>query len=661
MRKLILLLIAASAASANGNLCVSQATGSYNWNSASAWATCATSGGVPGDLDWAVWKSSGTLTVNVSVGTSGGGGINWIRQELGTITVSAGVTITFNSTGTNPVGSGSLTNPGSDATMQGFFLAKGTAFNISGTAASRVVLTAANGTSPVYINHNGADYTGCTTFTSNVCNGSAGVNVAYPAIAITYADIYNLGVTGETGYESITLGGPNGVGSAAVSIDHTQFYNPYEVLDGLANGVYTFAFNYIQNPAYKWSIVDGVSSETALRTVTDNTVVLGAAASGAGTLFYSTNGLDSAVFERNAVYGTAIAGWSYLIVNNVSATEIGNTVLNNLEVFPEPASQGGACFTPRLYYSDATSTFSQNVCQGGSASGLYVVSGVGTITFSKNWNSQWYENSLSQGNCCITDTSGSAAGSTHNISNNMMVDENFGASAVIINVLAYTSATNGNIANLDHNTVVKLAHGTGFQFGEGTTTGAVYTSRGRSNIVIGGGGVTGNAAFASSNNNGLNTMSTICSWGGGLCNNLTYNSGSVVYSKAAATANWDNGTQTHPNAVYGDLTINPLLVDSTRRPCGFGKVLGLDGTCTTFFAALATRALGTNGCTVCGTYTDGGYGASGDNVIEAMRKWLFHGAIPQNPQTWCAGHDGEAVGAAPFCAAGKAMLAATAF
>ena len=44
--------------------------------------------------------------------------------------------------------------------------------------------------------------------------------------------------------------------------------------------------------------------------------------------------------------------------------------------------------------------------------------------------------------------------------------------------------------------------------------------------------------------------------------------------------------------------------------------------------------------------------------ITLLRDWLRRAWTPQNPAAWCAGHDGESVGAVPFCAQGKAMLGA---
>jgi len=55
--------------------------------------------------------------------------------------------------------------------------------------------------------------------------------------------------------------------------------------------------------------------------------------------------------------------------------------------------------------------------------------------------------------------------------------------------------------------------------------------------------------------------------------------------------------------------------------------------------------------------TDGAIGcASGCSATKALVNWVRVGYTPQNPALWCAGHDGEAIGAVPFCAAGKVMI-----
>jgi hypothetical protein len=56
------------------------------------------------------------------------------------------------------------------------------------------------------------------------------------------------------------------------------------------------------------------------------------------------------------------------------------------------------------------------------------------------------------------------------------------------------------------------------------------------------------------------------------------------------------------------------------------------------------------------TYADGAIGCAGCTAIQALVKWVQRGFTPQNPALWCAGHDGETIGAVPFCANGKVLI-----
>jgi hypothetical protein len=72
------------------------------------------------------------------------------------------------------------------------------------------------------------------------------------------------------------------------------------------------------------------------------------------------------------------------------------------------------------------------------------------------------------------------------------------------------------------------------------------------------------------------------------------------------------------------------------------------------FASLTDIANATPAGTI---ITDGATGcAAGCTMIQALEGWVKRGFTPQNPALWCSGHDGEAVGAVPFCANGKVLL-----
>jgi len=668
MRKLIGFLLLAAPAWASGFVCLGP-TGSSSLTlstSAGSWTQCEGGGtGIPADGDWVIWRSTGTLTINQNLGTVGGGGVNDIRQENGTITVSAGVTIVFNSTGTNPVGSGTAANPGADSTSKGILLSNGTAFNVSGTAASRAVLTAANGTSPIWMAHSGdSTWTGCTTFTANVCNGSSASHNQYP-VTFAYADFYVLG-TNTSGFYGLYWA--NFGTNVAVSFDHCQFFNPFQVIYDTANtGSISFTNNYISNPSGAYPLETTRSNTGPSATVTGNTLITGAASAAAGALYYCLQGCGSTDYEQNAVSSTATASYSGLISTTNFSNN--NTIKNAYDQFAEPSSQGQYCTSFWVSTGDTTSSYTKNVCGGGSAVQLHIIAtGSLAVNPTLSWISQWKHNAPSQGQF-ITYGGATTGTQTFSLLNNVLVVEDADSSNFPISFLGFTGGAFVNfiVVNLDHNTAIQAASngGQGLQMGEDTTAGAVASSRVRSNLVLNG-AANGGSQIMDGNSSGLNTFNTsACSNSVGVCNNLTYGAGTNgAYHRSSASGvnGFDNNVQLHPNALYGDLAVNPMLAATGRRPCGFGVVLGLDGTCGTLFAALASRALGagTGGCAngVCGTFTDGGYGASSANVFEAMRLWLFKGATPQNPQVWCAGSDGEAMGAVPFCKQGKVFLAA---
>jgi hypothetical protein len=58
------------------------------------------------------------------------------------------------------------------------------------------------------------------------------------------------------------------------------------------------------------------------------------------------------------------------------------------------------------------------------------------------------------------------------------------------------------------------------------------------------------------------------------------------------------------------------------------------------------------------TIADGAIGCVACSIIDALHNWVFVGYTPTNPALWCAGHDGETIGATPFCGKGKALVAA---
>src|SRR5262249_28852825 len=108
------------------------------------------------------------VTLNADWGSEGGTGLGWVRIENGgtlDADCAAPHAVYFGSTGTDPVGAGSSTNPGANASMFGFFVSYGT-LNLSCAQPNNVSISSADENPPWYIHHQYGDYPGCTTISN---------------------------------------------------------------------------------------------------------------------------------------------------------------------------------------------------------------------------------------------------------------------------------------------------------------------------------------------------------------------------------------------------------------------------------------------------------------------------------------------------------------
>jgi len=172
----------------------------------------------------------------------------------------------------------------------------------------------------------------------------------------------------------------------------------------------------------------------------------------------------------------------------------------------------------------------------------------------------------------------------------------------------------------------------GYQYGEGTTAGSVKTSSANSSIAVGGA-----YGFEDGNSNGLNTFTGSPQYPSSCCgvhHNLTYGQTTTAYRNTGTKGtNWDDGTNLHPNAVYGDLTVNPNFFWPTVQPANFDAFLGGPGTIAHLMSMFALRWCGT-GCSYDSRYT-----------VHAMHDFLMLGMKPYNGQLNGAGYNGTNVGA----------------
>jgi hypothetical protein len=136
----------------------------------------------------------------------------------------------------------------------------------------------------------------------------------------------------------------------------------------------------------------------------------------------------------------------------------------------------------------------------------------------------------------------------------------------------------------------------------------------------------------------------------------------TAYLHNAAGAQWVTGTGytvgqivSDPKAgVYANATVNYICTVAHTSGSTTEPNVGASWRSDWQFASLTDIAAATGAGTV---ITDGAIGcAAGCSMIQTLEGWVKRGFTPQNPALWCSGHDGEAVGAVPFCANGRLTL-----
>ncbi len=106
---------------------------------------------MPGDGDTVIIPAGVTVVIDQNIGTAGAG-IQNIRIRGGTLQVDAAAhTLTFGSTGTDPIGNGSEAWPGATATMFGIDVSNRGTLDLEASAAAPLVITTQNDSSPTYI------------------------------------------------------------------------------------------------------------------------------------------------------------------------------------------------------------------------------------------------------------------------------------------------------------------------------------------------------------------------------------------------------------------------------------------------------------------------------------------------------------------------------
>jgi hypothetical protein len=591
------------------------ASASGNWSSTSVWG----GSGPPGDGDIAIIPASYTVTITSNVGTVGGGGIKSIQVTGGTLQVSSptqAITIYFGSTGTDPLGGGTATNPTfSSATMSGIFAAKGTV-SLVGTATYPVTLTTANSSYSFYIHHQYGDYVA----------GAAQYGDA--VITLEYCVISNLGVN-SAGYQGFfcdtqaSSANVPTVANCSVS-NYYQFYcgsTSQQYLGSVANcyftgrtGPQTMSF------ATSWSSGKG-GGTFSYNTETSPSYLSGGSL---GYFIYSSYRLRGAIITQNAVInpsnGTAHVG---LLYQGGNGTTSGITCTNNAALnLPTTGPLGANPSSGIFYYAYAgeSSTILNNVfdyCN--QAYGLQADANTTTMTISGGWSRNSNYESVGQGTiACVYK-------GTWTLSNCVGVMEGGGASNAL---LVYNSAT----ALVNHCTAVQKGSASSsiaFAIGDNTTLPASNCAV-RACLAVGcaqGIADVGGSTASTFVNDGAPGGNSGCHHNG------TYNNTASYYTTEGTLGgtNWTDGTHTHPNnSVYGDIDgQNPGFVDVTRTPTTWSSYLGGAGTLSDLAAQFSYR------CGVIG----GSYNAN--YTVANLMVYLLYGFQPTNTAFQAASYSGD--------------------
>lgn len=557
-----------------------------------------------------------SVVLDQNVGTTCGG-TGWIRVEnTGTLTVDSSQprTISFGSTGTDPIGSGSASNPGADASMFGLIVSG--SLDIEGTPTNWVTLTSDNDSSPIYIHHQANDYVGCTTLTNDVCNGHAAVNGA--SLKMRYVNAKHFG-TGVQYYDGLVWDMRSGTTpSNSLDIQFSQFTDLNQIVhydSVMSNGVYNFSQNTVVAPRQVSTILI-VSGENPNNWVINDNTETGGIVEGEFVRFLGVP--QNLSFSRNAVLGTSNVQRGVLEIDGTFGGG-SNTISNNLCYNAEP---GYSTAQPCLFFSGAggdTSKITGNVLYG-SWQPLAILGGSPIVT--NNWFDQFKEAASGQGDLI-------AYGLAVNpyVAYNIHLLENDDGN--VLSLLIGDSPNNRFAARVEHNTYVGMGMSVALQIGEGREAYlATYNSYARDNLVVGG-------TYGIVDGNPNNTWSSADSYnGGGVHHNDVFNVTNPYYRANGGSRGFDDGLHPHPDTRYGDITANPVFLDGTRRPAGFDKTLGGPGTIDHFFAQIALR---------------NGFGGTYDSRynVQAMLTWLRTGFVPRNLFLKGHAHDGSDIGAMP--------------
>lgn len=586
-----------------------------NWSSSSTWGGA----GVPGNGDYVTVAHQ--VVIDQNIGTTGAG--NGVKRiSISGASVSAAVlsfdaaanrTIFFADTGASAIGTGTTTAPGTDATYQGIYIGVGT-LNIVGTASAVLRMEPADSTGFFYISHP---------------SGGLGSSNVAPNLTMKYCYLKRLGqaVTNFDGiyFDLINLSAST---ASVITVEHCEFESPYQIFGSLSNHAtaeetVSYKFNTVWNSrAQKTFNVTQSTRPNRNYTIEDNTEYDSSYTGTPGYFFSFTGEVKNCQFNRNVVVGTATRKRTLVIFGGVG-TFAGDVYFENNMFLSDRQVNDNATLVNIA--TNGSGTFVKNIAEGAYQGIGVVQSGsASTATFSVT-DSFFLQDAFCLGQGAVFASYGYTTAQRNIVVTDTSDDD-------VTSLFTYN--TNAGMT-ADNNTMIRpgpTSKGTALTYGEGVDdTLAAKNNKGRNNIIVGAlrGVVDGNTGR-------FITFTVDTPPGAGIHHNNTYNCGTAYYSDGGT--GFTDGANSHPSAVYGDLSLEPQFVDATRRVKAYDKLQGGAGTYDNVALELAKRS-GQRG-TFNTAYT-----------IETIRQWIFAGFKPQHPLLRGTAYNGADFGAVALDAA----------
>jgi hypothetical protein len=315
-----------------------------------------------------------------------------------------------------------------------------------------------------------------------------------------------------------------------------------------------------------------------------NVTILGPASSAAANaMFYALDDISICAFTGNALETDAGGTYSTTFIGGTAVTPSHSQVLSyNLgkSFYPAQAGSGfggnGSATHHSSLQNNILDGFSQNFAFG---TGTYVdLSGNICIARAAVGSEQGCYFGFGATNITSTnDISTSPQGAQGNI-NTFYIGNGasiFGSATITLHTCISSLAS---IANAG---CINLGEGNGGSGGQVINPSSISKS-----IAYGGG-------YGIASGNALDVFLTSGTGGVGVWQNSVFGAVVAPYQKYSGSTNFDNGVTAHPSATYGDLALDPKVVNPYRSWPDCDAILGGPGTTLNLFTQLFNRWNGT--------------------------------------------------------------------